>query len=178
MSNISANEVLEILDKLEFFQGQRAGRELWADKSESLQDIDIANFNSDINIIKDFLKDNYSLLYKSHGNGTTLNLPCCIGDTLYYIGYKCDVCEEDDCYGCPYNRNGAKRDERFIHEFKVEQFRVRNNSIYMVNTDAIFYSREISIDVKEISNIVFFTREEAEAKLVELTELGVNKDEE
>jgi len=48
----------------------------------------------------------------------------------------------------------------------------------MVNTDAIFYSQEISLDVKEIGNTVFFTKEEAEAKLVELIELGVNKDEE
>ena len=56
MSNISAKEVLEILDKLEFFQGQRAGRELWANKSESLQDTDIANFNRDINTIKEFFK--------------------------------------------------------------------------------------------------------------------------
>lgn len=169
MSNISAKEVLEILDKLEFFQGQRAGRELWASKSESLQDTDIANFNRDINTIKEFLRDNYPL---RNCNGTTLNLPCCIDDTLYYIGYKCDVCEEDDCYGCPYNRNGVKKDERFVYEFKVEQFRVCNNSVHMVNKE------EISFDVKELGNIVFFTKEDAEAKLVELTDLGVNKNEE
>ena len=100
--------------------------------------------------------------------GFLLRLPCNIGETLYYIGRKCDICEEDDCYGCPYNRNGAKRDERFVHEFKVEQFRVRDNSIRMVNTDAIYDSQEISIDIKDFGNIVFSTEKEAEEKLKEL----------
>lgn len=174
MLEVSLTDVLEILDKLEFFNGQRAGRLLWADKPESVQVTDIDNFNKDINTIREFLKYNFSLSHNP--SSTIIELPCNIGDTLYYIGYKCDVCEDDDCYGCPYNRNGAKRDERFVHEFKVEQFRVRNNSVHMVNTDAIYYSREISLDIKEIGNTVFFTKEEAEAKLVELTELGVNKD--
>lgn len=34
----------DILDKWEFFYGQRAGRELWADKPTEVQDEDIANF--------------------------------------------------------------------------------------------------------------------------------------
>lgn len=29
---------IEILDKMEFFQGQRAGRELWAEKPTEVQD--------------------------------------------------------------------------------------------------------------------------------------------
>lgn len=49
------NEVLEILDKLEFFQGQRAGRELWNDKSKEVQDKDIEDFNRDIQKIRDYI---------------------------------------------------------------------------------------------------------------------------
>lgn len=47
-----ANEVLDILDKWEFFYGQRAGRELWADKPKEVQDRDIADFNSDMQIVR------------------------------------------------------------------------------------------------------------------------------
>lgn len=46
------NEVLDILNKWEFFYGQRAGRELWADKPKEVQDEDIANFNRDIQIVR------------------------------------------------------------------------------------------------------------------------------
>lgn len=49
------NEVLEILDKLEFFQGQRAGRELWSDKPKEVQDKDIEDFNRDIQKIRDYV---------------------------------------------------------------------------------------------------------------------------
>ena len=44
--------VLDILDKWGFFFGQRAGRELWGDKSKEAQDQDIANFNRDINAVR------------------------------------------------------------------------------------------------------------------------------
>lgn len=38
------DQVLDTLDCWEMFQGQRAGRELWADKPREVQDQDIANF--------------------------------------------------------------------------------------------------------------------------------------
>lgn len=41
------DRAIEILDKWEFFYGQRAGRELWADKPTEVQDEDIANFCRD-----------------------------------------------------------------------------------------------------------------------------------
>ena len=47
---------LEVLDKLSFFGGQRAGRELWNDKSREVQDEDIANFNCDIEYLRDFIR--------------------------------------------------------------------------------------------------------------------------
>lgn len=56
MSEIKTSEVLEILDKFEFFQGQRAGRELWGDKPREVQDTDIQNFNRDVQKIKLYVK--------------------------------------------------------------------------------------------------------------------------
>ena len=44
--------VFDILDKWGFFFGQRAGRELWGDKSKEAQDQDIADFNRDINAVR------------------------------------------------------------------------------------------------------------------------------
>ena len=52
------NEILEILDRMEFFQGQRAGRELWASKPEKIQNEDIENFNRDIKKIRDYVLNN------------------------------------------------------------------------------------------------------------------------
>ena len=47
---------LEVLDKLSFFGGQRAGRELWNDKPIEVQDEDIASFNRDIEYLKDVIR--------------------------------------------------------------------------------------------------------------------------
>lgn len=50
-------KVFEILSKWEFFYGQRAGRELWADKPKEVQDQDIANFNRDIETVKNWVNE-------------------------------------------------------------------------------------------------------------------------
>lgn len=50
------NKALEILDKLSFFGGQRAGRELWNDKPREVQDKDIANFNRDIELLRNIIR--------------------------------------------------------------------------------------------------------------------------
>ncbi len=52
MNNIDNAKIIDILDKFKFFYGQRAGRELWNSKSESVQNEDIDNFNRDIDILK------------------------------------------------------------------------------------------------------------------------------
>ena len=54
-------KVFDILNKLEFMVGQRAGRELWFDKPREVQDQDIANFVKDINYIRDYLQNNVVL---------------------------------------------------------------------------------------------------------------------
>ena len=48
-------EALDILDRMEFFQGQRAGRELWSQKNPQLQDIDIACFVRDISNLREYV---------------------------------------------------------------------------------------------------------------------------
>ena len=102
--------------------------------------------------------------------GLLLRLPCKIGDTVYFLGSKCDKCEEEDCYECPHNRNGGKRDDRFIYDMIVEQFRIYNNSIYIVDTDAVWSSSEISLNIDQFGKTVFLTKAEAEQKLKEMEE--------
>ena len=55
------SEILEILDKFEFFYGQRAGRELWHSKPMNVQNEDIENFNRDIQKIRDYVKTSYDV---------------------------------------------------------------------------------------------------------------------
>ena len=47
-------DILEILDKFEFFYGQRAGRELWFDKPAAVQNKDIEDFKRDIRKIREY----------------------------------------------------------------------------------------------------------------------------
>lgn len=55
------NNVFDILNKFEFFQGQRAGRELWSNKPKEVQDKDITDFIKDINYIRSYLQDSVVL---------------------------------------------------------------------------------------------------------------------
>ena len=54
-------KVFDILNKFEFFQGQRAGRELWNDKPKEVQDKDISDFIKGINYIRSYLQDSVVL---------------------------------------------------------------------------------------------------------------------
>ena len=49
-------KVLDILDKMQFFQGQRAGRELWSSKPKEVQEEDIENFNKDIEKVRKYIR--------------------------------------------------------------------------------------------------------------------------
>ena len=53
---MTIDRVNDILDKWEFFYGQRAGRELWADKPTEVQDEDIANFCRDLGSVREALE--------------------------------------------------------------------------------------------------------------------------
>lgn len=54
--DMDSQRTIEVLDKLSFFGGQRAGRELWNDKPRDVQDEDIANFNRDIEYLRDIIR--------------------------------------------------------------------------------------------------------------------------
>lgn len=64
-------KVFDILDKIEFFQGQRAGRELWNNKSKEVQDKDIADFIKDINYIRSYLQNSVVLSREEYKRITT-----------------------------------------------------------------------------------------------------------
>ena len=49
---MSKERAEDILAMWEFFYGQRAGRELWADKPKEIQDKDIENFNRDMAVVR------------------------------------------------------------------------------------------------------------------------------
>ena len=50
-------KALDILERFDFFQGQRAGRELWNEKPFDVQEQDIAKFSQDIAWLKNFIKE-------------------------------------------------------------------------------------------------------------------------
>lgn len=66
-------KVFDILNKFEFFQGQRAGRELWNDKPKEVQDKDIADFIKDINYIRSYLQDSVVLSREEYDTLKTEN---------------------------------------------------------------------------------------------------------
>lgn len=54
--------IMEILDKLQFFGGQRAGRKLWADKPADVQDADIEAFSRNVEMIREYIQQLESLV--------------------------------------------------------------------------------------------------------------------
>ena len=57
MNKIDIYKALDILDKFDFFQGQRAGRELWSEKPFEVQEEDLKKFSMDVELLKDFVED-------------------------------------------------------------------------------------------------------------------------
>ena len=83
---INRQQALEIIEKFDFFQGQRAGRELWADKPKEVQEIDLANFHRDCELLKEFIESQPP------------------ADQWIPVTYHETTGEERDMYGllCPY----------------------------------------------------------------------------
>lgn len=54
---LNREKAIEILEKFDMFQGQRAGRELWQDKPFEVQEQDIANFSRDVNLLIGYIKE-------------------------------------------------------------------------------------------------------------------------
>ena len=99
-------KAIEILDKLSFFGGQRAGRELWNDKPKEVQDEDIANFNRDIEYLRDIVSNHMN-------NGW---IP--VEERLPEKEYDTVLCVTDKNYYliCVYNKNVGFR----ISDFNIE----------------------------------------------------------
>lgn len=63
------NEIIkawDILAKLDFFGGQRAGRELWNEKPVDIQNEDIENFKKDIAFLKEFINRQKAEIERLH----------------------------------------------------------------------------------------------------------------
>ena len=55
-------KALDILDKMDFFQGQRAGRELWFGKPFEVQEQDISDFSQGIEFVKNVITKSNALI--------------------------------------------------------------------------------------------------------------------
>ena len=83
----------DILSKWEFFYGQRAGRELWAEKPKEVQDQDIADFNRDIEIVRAALNAEpvrHGYWENANGRPKTYIRKCSVcGKEAYFCGRGC-----------------------------------------------------------------------------------------
>lgn len=52
---ITKAEAIDIVNKFDFFYGQRAGRELWLDKPGAVQELDLKNFRLDCAKLHDYI---------------------------------------------------------------------------------------------------------------------------
>ena len=86
-------------------------------------------------------------------NGTLVEMPCKVGDTVYCVEYFCDYkgCssyEQTFCCGCPEMIERERRKEKFV--ISKKKFRLQ--------------------DLDRVGKTLFPTEEAAEAKLKELQE--------
>ena len=54
---ITKEKAIEIVEKFEFFQGQRAGRELWFDKPRWTQEEDLEDFCKNCEDLLEYLRE-------------------------------------------------------------------------------------------------------------------------
>ena len=86
-------------------------------------------------------------------NGTLIELPCKVGDTVYCVEYFCNYkgCSSDEqmfCCGCPEMIERERRKEKFV--ISKKKFRLQ--------------------DLDRVGKTLFPTEEAAEARLKELQE--------
>ncbi len=84
---ITKEKALDILDRMDFFQGQRAGRELWNEKSRYVQEMDLQIFREDVAELKAYIAD---VAPKSEVEALEAKIAQCQLDLHY------SVCREDD----------------------------------------------------------------------------------
>ena len=132
--------VMEILDKMNFFQGQRAGRELWNDKPFEVQEEDLGNFKRDIDTIGSYIWEIVKELKQyrdAEEQGLLLRLPCKIGRKVFYV-QKClaPSCKEckgflrvDNCY-CQYKAR------IFEQKFDYRHLQAFGKSVFLTKAEA------------------------------------------
>lgn len=87
-------------------------------------------------------------------NGTLIELPCKVGDTVYCVEYFCNYkgCssnEQVSCCGCPEMIERERRKEKFV--ISTKKFRLQ--------------------DLDRVGKTLFPSKEAAEAKIKELTKI-------
>lgn len=99
--------------------------------------------------------------------GKIIRLPCKVGDTIWFIDERCYNCkdEDGDCYGCPYHYDSEKQNDKFVRNMVIKQIRIFDGSAYIVNSDVICSTTEISLNINQFNKTIFLTKEEAESKL-------------
>ena len=138
-------EVIDILDKMQFFQGQRAGRELWNEKPFNIQEQDIDNFNRHIRTIRDYIWDlerKLKAYEDAEEQGLLLRLPCKVGDTVWQATSE-------------------------VHKYIVTCIAIRGDGV-IINTQNYETGIGFSFNAKRIGQRYFLTKEEAEQKLAEM----------
>lgn len=91
-------KVLDILSKWDFFFGQRAGRELWADKPREVQEQDIEIFTRDMETVQEYVDEaaalmGYEVVYESGDDAVPLDM---LADTFNEIGIEDIIDAEKD----------------------------------------------------------------------------------
>lgn len=137
--------VMEILDKMNFFQGQRAGRELWNDKPFEVQEEDLGNFKRDIDTIGSYIWEIVKELKQyrdAEEQGLLLRLPCPIGTTVYFVEKRCNA-DSAACYG------GCEKCADYSISSTIFDFDM----------------------ISHVGNFYFLTKEEAEQALARMKEV-------
>lgn len=73
---ITKEQAVDILEKFYFFQGQRAGRELWNDKPFDIQEKDIADFARDCQLLLKYVMGERATRFTVIDNETGLYPDC------------------------------------------------------------------------------------------------------
>lgn len=71
-NELKHEDVMDILDRMDFFQGQRAGRELWHEKPFEVQEQDIADFAKGITAIKAFINVSLAIIRENRSQISVL----------------------------------------------------------------------------------------------------------
>lgn len=117
MTDNDIKKALDILDRFDFFYGQRAGRELWNEKPFDVQNKDIENFSKDTAFLKDLInrleaekerlkteKDNLIKTYRECQVANLQNFMQRVENKLAnnidisMLGYQSVICDMEETY--------------------------------------------------------------------------------